>query len=66
MTERSELTELGSKPLLGCSFGMRGRGDMRRKWAGKWYKPWTWRRYVYVIEEFDLVSIDLLPPPKQQ
>ena len=49
--------------IAGFSFGFRGVGKPRKKFVGKWYKPWTWRKYVYVIETVDLVSIDFISPP---
>lgn len=42
------------------SFGTRGNGSTRRKWVGRWWKPWTWRKYVYVTERIELVSIDVV------
>ncbi len=50
------------KPYLNVSFGLRGRGKQKKKWVGKWYKPWTWRKYVYIIENIDIISIDIMPP----
>lgn len=44
----------------GLSFGMRGGCSTRRRWAGKWWKPWTWRKYVHVVERFELVSVDVV------
>lgn len=30
-------------------------------WVGKWYKPWTWFKYGYVINEFELIDISVMP-----
>jgi len=43
----------------------RGTGTNKKIWMGKWYKPWTWFKFGYVIEDFNLISIDMVddPPP---
>jgi len=60
-----EYTKEATPDVTRLSFGYRGAGEPRKKWIGKWYKPWTWRKYVYVIEKFDLISIDIIAPPNE-
>jgi hypothetical protein len=58
-----EKTEKTAANAAGLSFGYRGVAEPRKEWVGKWYKPWTWRKYVYVIARIDFVSIDFVSPP---
>jgi len=43
----------------------KGTGTVKRRWAGTWWKPWTWLRYNNVVTGYKLVSFDMVknPPP---
>jgi len=34
-----------------------------RIWLGKWWKPWTWRKYGTIIDDIELREINKVKPP---
>jgi hypothetical protein len=53
--------------MAGISSRYRGTARLlRKKWAGTWYKPWTWRRIkIYVYDDLKFVEVSVVrnPPP---
>jgi len=44
----------------------RGTGTVKRHWLGVWYKPWTWLKFYYVIQDdYKLIDICLVSTPKE-
>ena len=54
---------LKHKPEQRIGFSANGKGKIKVKWIGTWYKPWTWFRFAKLITEFNYTSMSLVQNP---
>lgn len=66
MTNQVDPAKPGSDLTVVSSLQGRGaKGRPIRIWRGRWYKPWTWFRWVtaYKFDEYQLISWSVVRSP---
>lgn len=62
---------MSKEQFIGCDYAkhpdksvmVTGIAKYHWKWAGSWYKPWTWFRYVKVVDEVKIDNVEDISLP---